>query len=158
MHLSYGIGGGDWSTRGMGIGLFLKARPNLYTGITGYYFGDAGGRADIQQIIPVSAVAQYEIGTTEKGNGAILLNSSIGYNIVLNKEYYNNRYETSGVLKNGLYFNPSIGYRFNFSKNTGIIFDLGYQLVQGKGVGDDTKRFTQNHVQQNILFKTSLFF
>lgn len=158
MRVSYGIGGGDWATRGMGIGLFAKVRPGLYGGFSGYYFGDAGGRAAIQQIIPVSGEIQYELETTEKGNGAILVGTSVGYNFVLNREYYNNRYSTPGLIQNGLYFNPSIGYRLNFTRNTGVIFDLGYQLVQGKGIDMDSEAFLQNHVQHNILLKGSLFF
>ena len=158
LRIGYGIGGGDWATRGMGIGLYAKILPSLYTGITGFYYGDTGGKAKIQQIIPLSLDVQYEIGTTEKGNGAIFVASSIGYNFVLNKSYFDEQHSTNGLVKNGLYFNPSLGYRLNFSRNTGIVFDLGYQLAQGKGVDLDSKMFLQNHVQHNILFKASLFF
>lgn len=158
MRVSGAIGGGDWSTRGLGIGLFAKVHSSLYTGISAFYYGDAGGRANIQQMIPVSAEIQYEIETTEKGNGAIVVGTSVGYNVVLNRVYYNERYSKDGSIKNGLYLNPSIGYRLNFTKHTGVIFDLGYQLVQGRGFDINSKEFLQNHVQQNILLKGSLFF
>lgn len=158
MHVSYGIGGGDWATRGAGIGLLAKATPRLYTGISAYYYGDAGGRANIQQMIPVSAMVQYEMVRTKSGNGAIVLGTSVGYNFVLNREYFNERFSKDGRINNGLYLNPSIGYRLNFTKNTGIVLDLGYQLVQGKGVEIESKDLLQNHVQHNILLKGSIFF
>ena len=158
MRVSGAIGGGDWSTRGAGIGLFAKVHRDLHTGISAYYYGDAGGRANIQQMIPVSAEIQYELSTTEKGNGAIVVGTSVGYNFVLNRSYYNERYSKDGRIQNGLYLNPSFGYRLNFTKNTGIIFDLGYQLVQGKGFDIHTKEFLQNHLQHNVLLKGSIFF
>lgn len=158
MRLSYGIGGGDWFTQGLGLGVFAKVQPKLYAGISGYYYGDMGGRANIQQMIPLSAEVQYEFGTTEKGNGAMLVGTAVGYNFVLNGVSEPAPHLNAIEIKNGLYFNPSIGYRLNFSKNTGILFDLGYQLVQGKEVDFETKLVNTNHVQHNILFKAGLFF
>lgn len=158
MRLSYGIGGGDWFTQGLGVGVLAKVHPKLHTGISAYYYGDAGGRAKIDQMIPLSAVAQYEFGTTEKGNGAFLVGTALGYNFVMNKVRESNPNLNKVEFKNGLYLNPSIGYRLNFTKNTGIILDLGYQLVQGNEVDFDTNDLIQKHTQHNLLFKASLFF
>ncbi len=158
MHLSYGIGGGDWFTQGLGVGVFAKVLPKLNAGISGYYYGDAGGRAPIQQMIPLSAEVKYEFGTTEKGNGAMFAGTSIGYNFVLNKQDQPDPNSNPIEIKNGLYFNPSIGYRLNFTKNTGIMLDLGYQLVRGNEVDFETKDLIKTHAQNNILLKASLFF
>ena len=77
----------------------------------------------------------------------------LGYSFNLNEPPSN----TAIVeLKNGLYLNPFIGGRVNFSPNSGLRLDIGYQLVSGATFNKSTGDLLQENKQHNILVKATI--
>jgi hypothetical protein len=62
------------------------------------------------------------------------------------------------LMRNGLYMQPSLGFRLNFTENVGVIFDVGYQYIGSKSYRAETGEFLKKHDENSLFFGAKLFF
>jgi len=148
-------GGGVWSNIGIGGNFLYTIHPELQVGVSLYFYQGTGQETVISQTLPLSAEVVYTVGTNRSGRLSSLLGASLGYAFNLNGPPSTG---TPLLLKNGLYLNPFLGGRINFTSNSGIRLDVGYQFVSGSTYIKSTGDFFQRNRQHNILCKATIFF
>ncbi len=156
-YLGVGVagGGGVWTNVGIGGNFLYTINSKLQTGISLYFFQGVGQETVIHQALPVSIDALYTVGKTKSERFSSYVGTSLGYSFNLNEPPSN---AAMLALKNGTYLNPFIGGRLNFSPNSGLRLDIGYQLVSGATFDKSTGDLLQKNKQHNILVKAMIFF
>lgn len=155
MILSGSLNGGDWANVGLGVGLLRTFTPRIQAGIGSTYQGALGNSVRFNSI-PVLGLFKYALQESEKNRTAIIASLSAGYNFYLNSTAFEESVET--YISNGIYLNPSIGYRINFTKNTGLIIDIGYQYLGGKKRRLSNDEFIKKNHLSSVSLKGTLFF
>ncbi|MCH2224243.1 MAG: hypothetical protein MK066_05685 [Crocinitomicaceae bacterium] len=154
LNLIGSLSGGDWANIGMGFGLMRVVSPRIQVGFSARYNGADG--ISLYNSIPILGEFKYVLQESNNGRTSLLLSLSAGYNIYLDSKTVEEGVPT--YVSNGLYFNPNIGYRFNFTKNTGVIIDLGYQYMGGNKLRQSNDDFLQKRRISNVSLKATLFF
>lgn len=156
--LSTAASGGDWANLGLGASLHYSILPSLKAGVSlQFYWGD-GHTATMDQILPVSLDVMYTIQSSNSGRMSLFAGSAIGCAFVQKRDYYNTKFETNAELSRGLFYSASLGGQLNFTKNTGLRVEVGYQHVGAKGYVVGTDDFLQRHKQSNIFLRGTIFF
>ena len=156
--ISTAVSGGDWRNTGLGAQLHYTVLPSLKAGVSlQFYWGD-GHTAVMDQILPVSLDVLYTIQSTQSGRMSLLAGSSIGCAFVQQRNYYSTKFETDAELSRGLFYSASLGGQVNFTRNTGLRVEVGYQYVGAKAYRLGTDDFLQRNKQSNIFLRGTVFF
>lgn len=153
MYFSYSINAGDWAHHGAGAGLLRKFAPNLQAGIGAYVHA---GSVYYYNSTAFTGEFRYALQSSLEGRLSLLFSCSLGYQLYFDSERVEEGVPT--YLSNGVYFSPSIGYRFNFTKNTGMTIGLGYQYMGGKKRRQSNDEIIKNKHISNVSLKASIFF
>ena len=160
--LSSSMGNGHWVNFGHSVGLIRTFTPRIQAGLSsGLYI-----TPDTQfwfNSIPILGEFKYAVQKSKNERTAIVVSLSAGYNVYWDSQHFEEIVETGEpyvqkYVSNGLHLNPSIGYRFNFTKNSGFIFDLGYQYVGGKIRRKSNDEILKRNHLSNISVKGTIFF
>lgn len=127
------MGTGNWDYYGLGIGVLRKFTPQIQAGI-GFHRTNSIGNHIEYTSTSIFGELKYALQQSRNGRTSLLLSVAIGPNFYA---YYK--------LANGIYFSPSIGYRINITKNTGLIIDLGYQYVGGEEINVESIKLERFH-------------
>lgn len=157
------VGGGDWSNCSMGLSVVRTFSPKLQAGLGVSAIATLASKNNdkLDAILPITAEFRYTLQEMWKGRTALMLNLSTGYHAVL-QGYYTvpvvGESDKLALMRNGLYFQPSLGMRVNFTKNFGLLFEVSYQYIGSKSHYDITGDFIKKHQYSSILFGTKFFF
>lgn len=158
VHLSYQLGAGDFALAGFGLKITKTINDKIQTGIGVDYIGNYGSVSSFKYSVPISACIKYELQEHRTGRTATILNLDAGYNYMMKNTYHDHHISGSAYFNDGIYLNPSLGYRLNFTQEMGIELAIGYQFSNGRGIEKETDSFIRNHNWQHFKASASLFF
>lgn len=149
------IGRGEWDSWGYGIGILRKLTPRIQAGISSSFHN---GRSS-SRFTSVSLLGEFKYVARQSHSGRIslLLSCALGPRFFIFPRYT----ESSGnayLVSNGAYVNPSMGCRINFTQNTGLILDLGFQYMRGKKRKELTIAIVDRYYVFNTQLKATFFF
>lgn len=153
------IGGGDYAYQGFGLSAGKNVGDTWQLGMSIHYMGQTSDNGIPQrQTFPLAADIRRTIAQSKSGRTSALLSVSAGYNFTINGNYFSEKYMTQAEIGNGLYFNPSLAFRFNTTKNTGLMVDVGYQLTTGGLTDTQSNDRLESLSWSSFLVRGSFFF
>ena len=154
-----GLGGGDYSFTAMGVSVFRQINPTVMAGISAQYFGENGKNSLLYkwQKIPLTFESMIDLKKYHNNRSSVYMKIGVGYSFTLNGSYYDPNEYIYKKVSDGWAFNPGLGYRINFLKNTGLNFDVSYHLIIDKLHDEQGAELAKNY-WNHILFRTSVFF
>lgn len=151
--------GGDFACAGFGAMLFKTINSKLQIGLGANYFAmniDQEPWRGPRNFIPVTVEGRYAFQEMWNRKSAMVVGVNCGYNFILQGEH-----ELSGIsaeFGNGFYFQPSLGWRINFTSNVGMVLEVSYQNLSSKSINATTEDFIKKNNWSNIMFGGSIFF
>lgn len=157
--IHFGVGGGDYSFTALGLSVFRQINPFVTAGVSAHYFGENGKNVNLSkwQKIPLTLESMIDLKKYKNNRSSLYFKLGAGYSFTLNGSYYDPNESTYKKVTNGWTFNPGIGYRINILQNTGLNFDLNYNLIVDELENENGEAFSKNY-WNHILFRTSVFF
>ena len=155
--LSQARGGGDWTTSGIGASILLTLPYRIQAGLSLQYYWSVNPSV-ISEILPVCMEGVYTVGSTKSERLSAQVRGAFGLNFVPNSLGFIEDYQTMANRRLGSYFSPAVGGRFNWSKNSGIRMELGYQRVTVNIVDSLDGIVLDRQVKSSIVFKSTIFF
>ena len=153
------MGGGDYAYQGFGLSAGRNVGDTWQVGLSIHYMGQTSDNAIPQrQTFPLAVDIRRTIAQSKSGRTSALLSVSSGYNFTINGDYFSEKYMTQAEIGNGFYFNPSLAFRFNTTKNTGLMVDVGYQLTTGGLTNTQTNDRLESLSWSSFLVRGSFFF
>lgn len=153
------LGGGDYAYQGFGLSAGKNVGDDWQVGLSIHYMGQTSDNAIPQrQTFPLAVDIRRTIKRSKNSRFSALLSVSSGYNFTVNGDYFSEKYMTQAKIGNGLYFNPALAFRFNTTKNTGLMLDLGYQLTTGGLADAQTNDRLESLSWSSFLVRGSFFF
>jgi hypothetical protein len=102
--------------------------------------------------------AEHNLNLSTSGRFGFFSGLALGYNVDFTPIYKDKYLLQEVALSNGLYFHPRVGFRVNFSKNTGILLDVGYQYIHSNPIDPLTDIKLDSRNWSSVIFRFSLFF
>jgi hypothetical protein len=162
-YVNFGVSrsGGEWNSVNMHLSALRTVSPNLQLGLGINVLGyDGHINHDLQWVLPITLELRQVLRKMKNNRIANMLNLSAGYSVVIDGEYYAGPTspENFVVFKNGLFLNPSYGFRVNLSRNVGLIFEIGYQFNRYKTIYNESDEFLKIRSYHNMTIGAKLFF
>ena len=157
--IHFGLGGGDYSFTALGVSVFRQINPCVTAGISVHYFGENGRNVNFSkwQKIPITLETIMDLKKYKNNRSSLYFKIGAGYSLTLNGSYYDPNENIQKKVTNGWIVNPGIGYRFNILQNTGLNFDMSYNLIVDELENENGEAYSKNY-WNHILFRTSVFF
>lgn len=153
------MGGGDYAYQGLGLSAGKIIKDTWQIGMSIHYMGQTNDSALPQrQTFPLAVDLRRTISRSKNGRTAALVSVSTGYNFTINGDYFSEKYMAQAEIGNGFYFNPALAFRFNTTKNTGLMVDVGYQLTTGALIDTQSNDRLESLSWSSFLVRGSFFF
>lgn len=149
----------DYAGEGYGFSLHRKIGSTTYAGVGFSYFK---GRINLpyqdRKSLAFFGEFSHDIGLSTKGRLGFRGGLGLGYNIDFSESYFDLDANVNAKLSNGLFAHPHVGLRMNLTKNTGLLFDIGYQYIHANLQSLTTKEKIEGRNWSSTVFRISLFF
>ncbi|MBK7809720.1 MAG: hypothetical protein IPI50_00535 [Saprospiraceae bacterium] len=156
----YASGGGDYSHAGFGLALGRNILRDLSLGLGIQYLGQNNTflTKPSRTTFPLSVDLKYHFIRSQSNRYSVLIGMSAGYNFVRQNPYFEPISNVPVSEKNGLYLNPSVGFKWYAYRNLGILFDIGYHYNNSSLRITETNAKISSQEYHNILFKFGILF
>lgn len=149
----------DYAGEGYGLTLARKIGSETYAGLGFNYFK---GRINLpyqaRNSVAIFGDINQDIRLTSKGRLGFRAGLGFGYNIDFSDTYFDIDAGKQVSISNGIYLHPNVGLRLNLSKNTGLLFDIGYQYIHANILNPATNLKIEGRNWSSVVFRVSVFF